>query len=46
MKAYKLLILAAGSVLVTGAPASPSTTGGVAYCNGCHTMHNSSNGKP
>ncbi len=46
MKAYKLLILAAAAVLVTGAPALAFHDGGVAACNGCHTMHNSSNGQP
>jgi predicted CXXCH cytochrome family protein len=46
MKAYRLLILAAAAVLVTGAPALAFHDGGVAYCSGCHTMHNSSNGKP
>src|SRR5512139_422970 len=44
MKAYRLLILAAAAVLVTGAPALAFHDGGVAYCSGCHTMHNSSNG--
>ena len=46
MKAYKLLILAAAAVLVTGAPALAFHDGGVAACNGCHTMHNSFNGQP
>jgi hypothetical protein len=44
MKASRLLILAAAAVLVTGAPALAFHDGGVAACNGCHTMHNSSNG--
>ena len=46
MKASRLLILAAAAVLVTGAPALAFHDGGVAACNGCHTMHNSSNGQP
>ena len=44
MKASRLLILAAAAVLVTGAPALAFHDGGVAACNGCHTMHNSQNG--
>ncbi len=46
MKASRLLILAAAAVLVTGAPALAFHDGGVAACNGCHTMHNSQNGQP
>ncbi len=44
MKASRLLILAAVAVLVAGAPALAFHDGGVAHCNGCHTMHNSQNG--
>ncbi len=44
MKASRLLILAAAAVLVMGTPALAFHDGGVAACNGCHTMHNSSNG--
>jgi predicted CXXCH cytochrome family protein len=44
MKTYKFLILAAAAVLVMGTPALAFHDGGVAACNGCHTMHNSSNG--
>ena len=43
MKASRLLILAAAAVLVAGAPALAFHDGGVAHCNGCHTMHNSQN---
>lgn len=46
MKASRLLILAAAAVLATGAPALAFHDGGVAACNGCHTMHNSQNGQP
>jgi predicted CXXCH cytochrome family protein len=46
MKASRLLILAAAAVLVGGAPALAFHDGGVAACNGCHTMHNSENGQP
>ncbi|MGB5816102.1 MAG: hypothetical protein WBG93_08805 [Thermoanaerobaculia bacterium] len=40
----KTLILAALAVVVVGAPALAFHDGGVAHCNGCHTMHNSQNG--
>ena len=44
MKASRLLILAAAAVVMAGAPALAFHDGGVAHCNGCHTMHNSQNG--
>jgi hypothetical protein len=40
----KTLILAALAVVIVGAPALAYHDGGVAHCNGCHTMHNSENG--
>jgi len=44
MKASRILILVAAAALVGGAPALAFHDGGVAACNGCHTMHNSQNG--
>ena len=44
MKASRLLILTAAAALALGAPALAFHDGGVAHCNGCHTMHNSQNG--
>jgi predicted CXXCH cytochrome family protein len=40
----KTLILAAAAAVVLGAPALAFHDGGVAHCNGCHTMHNSQDG--
>ena len=40
----KTLLLAAAALVVAGAPALAFHDGGVAHCNGCHTMHNSQNG--
>jgi len=43
MKASRLLILTAVAAVAFGAPALAFHDGGVAHCNGCHTMHNSQN---
>lgn len=40
----KTLLLAAAAIVVVGAPALAFHDGGVAHCNGCHTMHNSQDG--
>ena len=41
----KTLLLVALAVILA-APAFAYHDGGVAHCNGCHTMHNSQNGVP
>jgi len=49
MKAIKVGLAIAVAVLVTvglGAPAMAFHDGGVAHCDGCHTMHNSVDGNP
>jgi len=46
MKASRIVILVAAAALVTGAPALAFHDGGVAACQGCHTMHNSQDGVP
>jgi hypothetical protein len=42
MKATKILLAAAALSLATAGSALAFHNGGVAYCDGCHTMHNSS----
>lgn len=42
----RMLLLAAGVLVVGAVPAMAYHDGGVAHCNGCHTMHNSENGVP
>lgn len=45
MNASKILIAAAALSLATAGSAFAFHNGGVAYCDGCHTMHNSSGNK-
>ncbi len=44
MKGIKVTLAAAASALLLAAPAMAFHDGGVAKCEGCHTMHNSLNG--
>ncbi len=49
MKAIRLIFIMAAVALVTmglGSAAYAFHDGGVAYCEGCHTMHNSFGGQP
>ena len=47
MKITRLGVVAmAVAVIFVGVPALAFHDGGVAHCNGCHTMHNSQNGAP
>ena len=43
-KARFFIGIAAAIVVLVGAPALAFHDGGVAHCNGCHTMHNSEDG--
>jgi predicted CXXCH cytochrome family protein len=44
MKKMKVTMLVAASALLMAAPAMAFHSGGVADCDGCHTMHNSEGG--
>ena len=44
MKGMKVTLAVAASALLLAAPAMAFHDGGVAKCEGCHTMHNSRNG--
>ncbi len=44
IRALPVVLLAAVVVSFFAAPAAAFHDGGVAHCNGCHTMHNSQNG--
>lgn len=44
MKALRLAILTLGALVLASGSALAFHDGGVAYCQGCHTMHNSQNG--
>src|SRR6185369_8062467 len=44
MNGFKVTLLAAASALLLAAPAMAFHDGGVARCEGCHTMHNSLDG--
>jgi len=46
MKAMKVTMAVAASALLLAAPAMAFHDGGVAKCEGCHTMHNSKDGAP
>ncbi len=38
------ILIAAAAIALVAMPAAAFHSGGVAHCNGCHTMHNSENG--
>ena len=40
----KILLLGLGALVICVVPAAAFHDGGVAHCNGCHTMHNSQDG--
>ncbi len=44
MKALRVMILTAAALALASGSALAFHDGGVAYCQGCHTMHNSQNG--
>jgi len=46
MKALRVLVLTAAAMVLASGSAFAFHDGGVAYCAGCHTMHNSQNGAP
>jgi hypothetical protein len=46
MRKLMLISLSVAVALTLGGTALAFHNGGVAHCNGCHTMHNSQNGQP